>query len=168
MATRKSNRGQSIDMEAMIAANKQTRAVGNMRVNAGGDLIGAGGEIVKKNEERVREYYTNNPRSSTSKQSLKGKKATLEPDAVDTAMQPKTAKTAKENVRTAEEPKVTDTVEEILKDKKSAKAKPAPAPVEEPDEFAAPEDLEPLGFKEVELPNGDIEMVPYYREEDAG
>jgi len=26
--------------------------------------------------------------------------------------------------------------------------------------------LEPLGFKEVELPNGDIDMVPYYKEED--
>jgi len=26
---------------------------------------------------------------------------------------------------------------------------------------------EPLGYKEVEQPNGDIEMVPYYNEEDA-
>ena len=26
---------------------------------------------------------------------------------------------------------------------------------------------EPLGYKEVELPNGDIEMVPYYTQEDA-
>ena len=24
----------------------------------------------------------------------------------------------------------------------------------------------PLGYKEVELPNGDIDMVPYYTEED--
>ena len=29
------------------------------------------------------------------------------------------------------------------------------------------DDNEPLGFKEVEQPNGDIEMVPYYTEEDA-
>jgi len=40
-------------------------------------------------------------------------------------------------------------------------------PIAEPDEFGAPDDLEPLGYKEVELPNGDIQMVPYYNEDDA-
>ena len=29
------------------------------------------------------------------------------------------------------------------------------------------DEQEPLGYKEVELPNGDIEMVPYYTKEDA-
>jgi hypothetical protein len=32
-------------------------AIGNMRVNARGDLLGAGGKIVKKREEIVSEYY---------------------------------------------------------------------------------------------------------------
>jgi hypothetical protein len=63
------------------------------------------------------------------------------------ASAPKTASTAKENRRT--------------------QPKPKPAPVVEPDEFAQPDDLEPLGYKEISLPNGDIEMVPYYRPEDA-
>lgn len=168
MATRKSNRGQAIDMEALIAANKATPAVGNMRVNAAGDQIGAGGEVVKKNEDRVREYYTKNPRSSTAKVSLKGKSPGLSPDVDSNGMEPKTAKTAAENVRTAQEPQVSDTVDEIIKDKKKAtKKKVEPEPVIEPEEFDAPEGAEPLGFKEVELPNGDIEMVPYYKPEDA-
>lgn len=168
MGTRKSNRGQPIDMEALIAANKRTPAVGNMRVNAAGDVIGTGGEVIKNNEERVREYYTKNPRSSTSKVSLKGKSPGLTPDAdvASSPIKPKTAKTAAENVRTAQEPTVSDTVDEIISDKKKASKKEPVPVVEEPEEFDAP--LEPLGFKEVELPNGDIEMVPYYKEDDAG
>lgn len=158
MTVRRTNRGVSIDMDALIAAsNAQTPAVGNMGVNAKGDTLGPGGVVVKKNEERVREYYQNNPKSSTVKTSLKGeppsKKSKLDPDDLSSAPTPKTAKTGKENKRTK---------------KKSA---PAPEPVvetpvvEEPDEFDAP--AEPLGYKEVELPNGDIEMVPYYKSEDS-
>ena len=29
------------------------------------------------------------------------------------------------------------------------------------------DNVEPIGFKEVELPNGDIDMVPYYTEDEA-
>ena len=66
MVTRKSNRGQSIDMDALIAANKESPAVGNMKVNAAGDEMGPGGEIVRPNEDRVRAYYKENPSTSTS------------------------------------------------------------------------------------------------------
>jgi hypothetical protein len=111
-----------------------------MRVNAQGDVLGKGGEVVQKNEERVRAYYKNNPRSSTAAASLKGEMpaAKLTPDAPKAA-EVKTAATGKAN-------------------------KPAPAPIAEPDEFDAP--VEPIGYREVELPNGDIEMVPIYKSED--
>jgi hypothetical protein len=143
MTIKRSNRGVSIDFDALMAKAGESAAVGNMRVNAQGDVLGKGGEIVQKNEDRVRAYYKNNPRSSTSA-SLKGDTPTqkLQPDAVPNGA-PKTAATAKENVRTA---------------------KPVPAPVVEPDEFDAP--AEPVGYREVELPNGDIEMVPVYKSED--
>lgn len=150
MAIIRTNNGKEIDMGKLIQGNRNQRAVGNMNVNAQGDVIGAGGEVIKKNEERVREYYKNNPRSSTSNQSLKGEMPKLKPDndkPVPKGTAPKTAQTAKENKRTA-----------------TKKAAPAPEPVVEPDEFDAP--MEPLGYNEVEMPNGDIEMVPYYREED--
>jgi hypothetical protein len=143
MTIKRSNRGVQIDFDALMAKAGESTAVGNMRVNAQGDVLGRGGEIVQKNEERVRAYYKNNPRSSTSA-SLKGETPTqkLQPDTVTSAV-PKTAATAKENVRTA---------------------KPTPDPVVEPDEFDAPN--EPIGYREVELPNGDIEMVPIYKSGD--
>lgn len=144
MTIKRTNRGVTIDFDALMAKSSDSTAVGNMRVNAQGDVLGRGGEVVQKNEERVRAYYKNNPRSSTST-SLKGETATqkLQPD---TPVQgaPKTAATAKENVRTAK-----------------PKPEPAPEPVVEPEEFDAPQ--EPVGYREVELPNGDIEMVPVYK-----
>jgi hypothetical protein len=139
MTIKRSNRGISVDLDALMAKAGDSTAVGNMKVNANGDKLGRGGEIVQTNEDRVRAYYKNNPRSSTSA-SLKGNVPTakLQPDA---AAEVKTTATAKENIRTQ-------------------KAKP----VVEPDEFDAPQ--EPVGYKEVTLPNGDIEMVPIYKSED--
>lgn len=142
MTTKRSNRGVQIDFDALIASSKSSPAVGNMRVNAAGDVLGNGGVVVQKNEERVRAYYKNNPRSSTAQASLKGDAPKLAPDHEPTVL-PKTAATAKENVRTA---------------------KPAPDPVVEPEEFDAPQ--EPVGYREITLPNGDIEMVPVYRGDD--
>lgn len=139
MTIKRSNRGVPIDFDALMAKAGESTAVGNMRVNAKGDTLGPGGEVLESNDERVRAYYKNNPRSSTST-SLKGNAPApkLQPDAVTDV---KTAATAKENIRTQ-------------------KAKP----VAEPDEFDAPQ--EPVGYKEVTLPNGDIEMVPIYKSED--
>ena len=101
MTIKRSNRGASIDFDALMAKAADSTAVGNMRVNAQGDVIGKGGEIVQRNEDRVRAYYKNNPRSSTSA-SLKGDTPTqkLQPDT-PISNAPKTAATAKENVRTA-------------------------------------------------------------------
>ena len=74
MTIRKSNRGASVDFDTLVKTiDRSTAAVGNMRVNAHGDRIGPNGEIIQKNEDRVREYYENNPKSSTSSASLKGR-----------------------------------------------------------------------------------------------
>ena len=141
MTTYRSNKGVSIDFDSLVSASsKHSSALGNMRVNANGDVLGPNGAIVQKNEDRVRAYYKNNPRSSTAGVSLKGDAHSqkLTPDSPNPA-EVKTAKTARENVRTA------------------------PAPVAEPEEFDAPG--EPVSYREVELPNGDIEMVPVYKNE---
>jgi hypothetical protein len=176
MVIRKSNRGQSIDMEALIAANGASPAVGNLKVNAAGDTLGPGGDIIQTNAERARAYYQDNPSSSTSQVSIKGGMPALQPD-VDNPIEPKTAKTQKENVRKAEkkEPSVVETAQEILEDKLEAIAKPSPSeisqadlePITEPEEFDEPTEVAPLGCKEVEQENGDIEMVPYYTEDDT-
>lgn len=170
MVNRKTNRGKPIDMDALrSASSRSSKALGNMGVNALGDELGPGGEIIKKREQRVRDFYANNPKSSTSKASLKGEMPSskkIQPDGLTPEV--KTAKTAAENKRT----EVTaEDVQKRTQEIKEEMVKPieqdiAPLPIDEPEEFDAPEGTEPLGFREVELPNGDIEMVPYYREDD--
>jgi len=56
-------RGRPIDMDKLISQHELMPAIGNMKVNARGDKLGAGGEIVKKREEIVAEYYQNNPKA---------------------------------------------------------------------------------------------------------
>ena len=145
MVQRKTNKGQIIDFDALLAQNSP--ALGNMRVDAEGNRLGPNGEIIEKREDRVRAYYKDHPQSSTAQASLKGsqpEQESVEPSNI--VEEPKTAKTAKENKRTA--------------------IKPDTTPEPTPPEGETFDEQEPLGFKEVELPNGDIEMVPYYTEDE--
>jgi hypothetical protein len=149
MTIKKSNRGVNIDLDALVkSADVQKRALGNMGVNARGDKLGQGGEIVQQSDERVREYHKNNPKRTTTGASLKTRPARPDPEPdLNQDVPPKPEMPANEPVKEGQVPK------------KTRKKK-----VVEPDEFAP--EQEPLGYKEVELPNGDIEMVPYYRESD--
>jgi hypothetical protein len=56
-------RGREVDFEKLSLRNETTPAVGNMRVNARGDELGAGGKIIKTREQILADYYQNNPRS---------------------------------------------------------------------------------------------------------
>ena len=139
MVDKKSSRGVIVDMEALIAANSDAPAVGNMGVNANGDVIGKNGEIIQKAEDRVRAYYEDNPLSSTAKTTLKGPM----PD------QPITEETdAQPELKTAEAQK-TEQDQSVMN------------AVETP----AEEERKVISYKEVELPNGDIEMVPVYEDD---
>lgn len=139
MTDKKSNRGVIVDMEALIAAQGDQPAVGNMGVNANGDVLGPNGEIIQKAEDRVRAYYEENPMSSTAKTTLKGPM----PD------QPVTEETdAQPELKTAEAQK-TEQDQSVMN------------AVETP----AEEERKVISYKEVELPNGDIEMVPVYEDD---
>ena len=61
--TIKSMRGKEIDMEKLNLKNELLLAVGNAKVNARGDEIGKGGEIVRTREEVLQDYYKKNPRA---------------------------------------------------------------------------------------------------------
>lgn len=138
MVQRRSNRGQIIDFDALIAKQGDKPAVGNMGVDAKGNRLGAGGRIIQSNEDRVREYYKDT-KSISVNASVQGKP--IQPDTPQKPVgKPKTAGTAAENIRTAQ-----------------------PTEFDEPAEVAP---LEPLGYNEITFPNGDIEMVPYYNPED--
>jgi len=53
----RSMQGRMIDIEKLRAANEAVQAVGNMSVNAKGDVLGAGGKVVIKKETVMRKYY---------------------------------------------------------------------------------------------------------------
>jgi len=59
-------RGKTVDMDLLQKKNELTPAVGNARVNARGDEIGPGGQIIKKREDRVKEYYNVNVAKESS------------------------------------------------------------------------------------------------------
>ena len=49
--------GRMIDIEQLRAANEDIRAVGNMNVNARGDILGAGGQIATPKADVIAKYY---------------------------------------------------------------------------------------------------------------
>ena len=55
--------GKMIDMDKLMNQNELMPAIGNVRVNARGDELGAGGKIVKKREDIMAEYYDTNPKA---------------------------------------------------------------------------------------------------------
>ena len=143
MVQRRSRQGKVIDMETWMAGTE--RAMGNMPVNAQGDVIGPNGEVIEKSEDRTRAYYQNNPKSSTASTSLKG----AMPDVsatTETAAEPE-VKTAKAQ-KTEADQSVMNAVE--------------PAP-EQPQTLT--EERKIVSYKEVEQLNGDIEMVPVYEDD---
>ena len=57
----KSFRGKEVNIDLLRENNSKTLAVGNMRVNGRGDLIGRAGKILKTREQLENEYVKNNP-----------------------------------------------------------------------------------------------------------
>jgi hypothetical protein len=70
--------GKIIDLDLLIKRNELTPAVGNARVNARGDELGAGGKIIRKREEVVKEYYKGNAPVVNEETSVKKKTDTPE------------------------------------------------------------------------------------------
>jgi hypothetical protein len=69
--------GQSIDMAALRQRNKNTRAVGNMNVNANGDTVDSENRVISDSTQRVNRVYnktTVNPGAQTRRQQ------TIQPD----------------------------------------------------------------------------------------
>lgn len=57
----KSMQGKEVDLEKLRMRNELTPAVGNVRVNARGDELGPGGQIVRKREDLMKVYNNQNP-----------------------------------------------------------------------------------------------------------
>ena len=57
----RSMQGKVVDMDLLRQKNELTPAVGNAKVNARGDELGPGGEIVRTREQVLQDYYDSNP-----------------------------------------------------------------------------------------------------------
>jgi hypothetical protein len=64
--------GRMVDIEKLRAANESVQAVGNMNVNAKGDVLGAGGQVVTPKEKIIQKYYEQ-PKGMVSDTPTKGK-----------------------------------------------------------------------------------------------
>lgn len=53
----RSMQGRMIDIEKLRAANEDIRAVGNMNVNARGDVLGKGGQVATTKAKVIAKYY---------------------------------------------------------------------------------------------------------------
>ncbi len=50
--------GKQIDMRALALKNETVRAVGNMKVNARGDVVDDGNQVVKTKPQQVHRQYS--------------------------------------------------------------------------------------------------------------
>lgn len=53
----KTMQGKEIDLDKLRIKNELTLAVGNVKVNARGDELGPGGQIVRKRDDVMNEYH---------------------------------------------------------------------------------------------------------------
>jgi hypothetical protein len=60
MGVYRSMRGKEVDMEKLNLKHETIPAVGNLRVNARGDELGPGGQVIKTREEILADYYEQN------------------------------------------------------------------------------------------------------------
>tara|TARA_B100000214_G_C23868984_1_gene581689 strand:- start:510 stop:899 length:390 start_codon:yes stop_codon:yes gene_type:complete len=53
----RSMQGRMIDIEKLRTTNEDVRAVGNMNVNARGDVLGVGGKVATSKAQVIQKYY---------------------------------------------------------------------------------------------------------------
>lgn len=64
--------GRQLDIEKLRLQNEMAPAIGNMRVNARGDQLGPGGQVVKNREQMVDEHYKNTTSTSQKRKNVGG------------------------------------------------------------------------------------------------
>lgn len=167
MSKHLTSKGKVIDMESIIAQQGDAPAIGNMSVNGKGDLIGPGGQIIKTADQRARDHYKNVDGSEAEQVSIKNAQPSfggVNAEPSDLSPEVKTAATGKSEAKVQPDPVVK---EEPAKEVKMQEEKSAQEVTEKQvaKSKAQAQSKEPIGYKEVELPNGDIEMVPIFEDD---
>ena len=101
--------GRMVDIDQLRAANESVQAVGNMNVNARGDVLGANGQVVTPKSQVIKKYYEQPKGKASEGPSAITKTPAPQPKAVETkavetkavetkAVQPKKVVTPKKTV----------------------------------------------------------------------
>ena len=102
--------GRMVDIDQLRAANESVQAVGNMKVNARGDVLGANGKVVTPKAQVIKKYYEQ-PKGKASEGKVITKQApapqtkAIETKAVETKVA--TPKVATPKATTRKAPKKT-------------------------------------------------------------
>ena len=76
--------GRMVDIDQLRAANESVQAVGNMNVNARGDVLGANGKVITPKAQVIKKYYEQ-PKGKASEGKVITKQAPApQPKAVET------------------------------------------------------------------------------------
>lgn len=87
--------GKEVDMDKLIRQHELMPAVGNVRVNARGDELGPGGQIVRKREDIIAEYYDTNPKAKSDRLAVTPVVTTPEEPVLTKTDEPVTTKRTK-------------------------------------------------------------------------
>jgi hypothetical protein len=80
--------GKKINIDAIVAQNEESIAIGNMKVNARGDELGPGGRIERTREKVMADYYKLNTPVATDR--MPTPRETPKKDLVDDWVEPAT------------------------------------------------------------------------------
>ena len=88
--------GKRINIDAIVAQNEESIAVGNMRVNARGDELGPGGRIERTRDKIMADYYKLNTPVATDRVPVP--REAPKKDLVDDWVEPAVVKEEIENI----------------------------------------------------------------------
>lgn len=111
MASKRSKRGREIDMAALLSQKGDTLAVGNLGMNARGDMLDSNGNVVKTAKELAEEYYKSNPKA-VKHVSIKDQVA----EDAKKASEPQPSKRTTRSKKAEETPKTEDKAPDTLED----------------------------------------------------
>jgi hypothetical protein len=82
MPAHRTAQGKMVDMSQLAARNEKVRAVGNMNVNARGDVVDSHNKVIKDNTKRVKPSYQNvvNKPATQPAQQAPAKQSSIQPD----------------------------------------------------------------------------------------
>lgn len=92
----KTAQGKTVDLGALILQNEKVRAVGNMNVNARGDILDSANKVIDPKNRQVQQQYRRNSNVSA--------------DRAVSSSNPKAKKMAKDNASNKQTPQVRDNI----------------------------------------------------------